>query len=248
MSDQLLMIIFSTFLISLSSFVGIATLAINQRWLRTISLLLVALSAGTFLGETFIHLLPQANQNLSTQSVYIGVLAAYTFFLIVESILHWHHCHLGNCDHHTIGYMNLLGDSVHNFIDGLIIAATFLIQPQLGLITVVAVALHEIPQELSDFGVLIYSGFKIKKALLLNFLVSLMVVVGGVVGWLLAGRVAILVNYLVPFAAGGFLYLATSDLIPQIKQEKNLKQAILNLGFFLLGIMIMLWLNWLPGD
>ena len=135
--------------------------------------------------------------------------------------------------------MNLVGDGVHNFIDGLIIAATFLIDIRLGITTSIAIALHEIPQEIGDFGVLIYAGFKRAKALILNFLVALIAMAGAIVGYFLSFYVENLIVYLLPFAAGGFLYISTSDLIPEIRKERDIKKSFVSFAFFLLGILIM---------
>jgi len=160
-------------------------------------------------------------------------------FYLIEKIFHWRHCHQDHCDVHTFGYVNLIGDSIHNFIDGLIIAATFLVDVRLGITTSLAIALHEIPQEIGDFGVLLYAGFERMKALVLNFLVALTVVAGGIVGYFLSFRLEGLLVYLLPLAAGGFLYISTSDLIPEIRKETNLKKSLLSFTFFIIGILIM---------
>lgn len=144
---------------------------------------------------------------------------------------------------HSFGYMNLIGDGVHNFIDGLIIAAAFLLNIKLGLVTTLAVALHEIPQEIGDFGVLLYSGWKKKKALIANFLTALTVVAGGLFGYFLAGKIDNLILFLMPFAAGGFLYIAASDLMPEIRKEPSLKKSLASFLIFLLGVLFMFLLK-----
>lgn len=135
--------------------------------------------------------------------------------------------------------MNLFGDSVHNFIDGLIIAATFLVDINLGIVTAIAIGLHEVPQEIGDFGVLVYAGFKKKKALILNFLVASTVILGGIVGFFLAEQIEGSIQFLIPFAAGGFIYIAASDLLPEVRKEKNLVKSLTSFGFFLIGFAIM---------
>jgi zinc and cadmium transporter len=135
--------------------------------------------------------------------------------------------------------MNLLGDGVHNFLDGLIIAAAFLTSPELGWVTTLAVALHEIPQEISDFGVLLHAGWSKKKALIANYSVAAMAIAGGIVGYLLIGEVEALELLLVPFAAGGFLYIAASDLLPELRREKNQTRAWISFAIFLLGVGLM---------
>ncbi|MBD3249438.1 hypothetical protein GF336_05315 [Candidatus Woesearchaeota archaeon] len=140
---------------------------------------------------------------------------------MIEKFLHWHHCHKGKCDIHTFTYMNLIGDGVHNFIDGLIIAASFSVDISFGVITTIAVIAHEIPQEIGDFGVLVYGGFGRLKALAFNFLSAVTAIIGAVIGYLISGSVEGFVPFLLPFAAGGFIYIAASDLVPELHKESD---------------------------
>ena len=234
----LIYIIIASFLISVGALVGIFTLAMQEKKLNKILLLLVSLSAGALMGGAFIHLLPEASEKLEGISIYGTVLLSFITFFFIEKLFHWRHCHKGKCDVHTFGYMNLCGDAVHNFIDGLILAATFIADIRLGIITTLAIALHEIPQEIGDFGVLLYAGFKKEKALLANFLVALTVVLGGVVGYFLSFLESYFI-YLLPFAAGGFIYIAASDLMPEIRKEQSLKKSLASFGVFLIGVLIM---------
>jgi zinc and cadmium transporter len=135
--------------------------------------------------------------------------------------------------------MSLIGDSIHNFIDGLIIAATFLVDIKLGITTAIAIGFHEIPQEIGDFAVLLYAGVKKGRALALNFLVALTIVIGGIAGYFLALRAENLITYFLPLAAGGFLYVSTSDLIPEIRKEKDIKKSLISFTVFFLGLGIM---------
>jgi zinc and cadmium transporter len=167
------------------------------------------------------------------------VLVSFAFFFFLEKLFHWRHCHDGNCKVHSFGYMNLLGDGFHNFIDGLVIAAAFLIDLKLGVVTTLIIALHEIPQEIGDFGVLVYAGFKKKTALIVNYLVALSVVLGGVAGYFASFAIHGIIPYLLPFAAGGFIYIAASDLIPEIKKEARLNRSIASFLVFVLGIALM---------
>jgi len=221
----LLYIIISSLSISLIVFVAVFFLLVKKRIINKILLFLISLSAGTLMGGAFIHLLPEAADKLSVDDLSLFVLGAFILFFLVEKLLHWRHCHKENCDIHSFGYMNLIGDSVHNFIDGLIIAATFLTDINLGITATIAIAAHEIPQEIGDFGVLLYSGFSKTKALIANFGVALFSIVGGIVGYLLSFNVENLTTYLLPIAAGGFIYIATSDLIPEIRKEKEIKKS-----------------------
>lgn len=229
----------STFIISLISFIGIFTLALKEKLLDKIILLLVSLSAGALMGGAFLHLLPESVELREGLDVFLFVLVGFALFFLIEKVLHWRHCHKGECKVHTFTYMNLIGDSIHNFIDGLIMATSFVISIPLGMTTTMAIALHEIPQEIGDFGVLIYGGFTKKKALVLNFLTALTAVLGGLIGFFISNMVENVKLFILPFAAGGFLYIAASDLIPEIRKETSLKKSMICFGIFILGIFIM---------
>ncbi len=235
----LVYIVITTFLISSVSLIGIFTLALKKEFLEKILLFLVSLSAGTLMGGAFLHLMPEAAEKLSITTLFSLVLFSFIIFYFIEEIFHWRHCHDAKCKVHTFGYLNLIGDSVHNFIDGLIIAATFLIDIRLGITTALAITFHEIPQEIGDFGVLLYAGFKKSRALFFNFLVALTAIMGGIIGYFLSFSLENFTAYLLPFAAGGFLYISTSDLIPEIRKETNLKKSLISFSFFLIGILIM---------
>ena len=179
-------IIIASFLISSGALIGIFSLAARKETLKKILLYLVSLSAGTLMGGAFLHLMPESLESLSATAVFSIVLLSFIIFYLIEKLLRWRHCHDEDCEDHTFGYMNLVGDGIHNFIDGLIIAATFLIDIRLGITTSIAIAFHEIPQEIGDFGVLIYAGFKRARALTLNFLIALIAMVGGIAGYFLS--------------------------------------------------------------
>jgi len=232
-------IVIACLLISSGALVGVFSLAMAKESVKKILLFLVGLSAGTLMGGAFLHLLPEALKEMQINNVFGILLLAFIIFFCIEKVFHWRHCHDEECNVHSFGPMNLIGDSVHNFIDVLIIAATFLADVRLGIATSLAIAVHEIPQEIGDFGVLIYAGYQRGKALAMNFLVALTVVAGGIVGFFLSSSIDNLTSYLLPFAAGGFLYISTSDLIPEIRGEKNIKKSIFSFVFFLIGILIM---------
>jgi zinc and cadmium transporter len=232
-------IVIACLLISSGALVGVFSLAAKKESLQKVLLFLVGLSAGTLMGGAFLHLLPEALEEMEIKEIFGILLLAFAIFFCVEKILHWRHCHKEECEVHSFGPINLIGDSVHNFIDGLIIAATFLVDIRLGITTALAIALHEIPQEIGDFGVLLYAGYQKGKALLFNFLVSLTVVLGGIAGFFLSSHIDNMTAYLLPFAAGGFLYISVSDLIPEIRKEADLKKSLLSFVFFLIGILIM---------
>jgi len=243
--EALILIIITTFLIALIAFIGIFTLSLKDVLLNKILLILVSLSAGALMGGAFLHLLPEAVEEADGSDIFLFVLVGFILFFVMEKVLHWRHCHKGKCDVHTFHYMNLIGDAVHNFIDGLIIAASFVVSIPLGLTTTVAIAAHEIPQEIGDFGVLVYGGFNKKKALVLNFCVALLIMAGGITGYFLSQFIEHSVVYLLPFAAGGFIYISATDLVPEIKKELDVKKYTATLIVFILGILIMWFIKFI---
>ena len=236
---ELAYILLATFIVSLISFVGVITLAFKDKILNKILLILIGLSAGALMGGAFLHLLPESVENSTGLDVYLLVLVGFIIFFLIEKVLHWRHCHKGECDVHTFRYMNLIGDSIHNFIDGLIMAASFVLSIPLGITTTIAIATHEIPQEIGDFGVLIYGGFSKKKAIILNFCVALTAVAGGIIGYFISNRIEHIVLYILPFAAGGFIYIAATDLVPEIRKELDMKKYMVTLFVFICGILLM---------
>jgi len=243
--ETVFLIFGSTFLISFIAFVGMFTLFLKEKILEEVLLILVSLSAGALMGGAFLHLLPETVEKTIEIDIFLWLLGGFTLFFLIEKVLHWHHCH--RVRHvHTLGYMNLIGDAIHNFTDGLIIAASFITNFHLGIVTTLAIAFHEIPQEIGDFGVLLYSGFKKSKALVLNFLAALTVVFGGIAGYFISTYIEQFTIFLLPIAAGGFIYIASSDLIPEIRKEENLKKSLLTFTTFLIGILIM-WVARLLG-
>lgn len=236
----LFIIIASTFAITFCVWAAVLFIFFKKEIVSKITIFLVSLSAGALMGGAFLHLLPEASKDTAPEKIFGIFLASFVIFFLIEKILHWRHCHkITKCTIHTFGHMNLIGDSVHNFIDGLIIASTFMVDVQLGIATTLAVAIHEIPQEIGDYGVLIHAGFKEGKALILNYTVALTVVFGGIVGYLAFSELRTALLYLLPFAAGGFVYIAASDLMPEIRKETNLIRSLGTFSIFVLGILLM---------
>lgn len=235
----LLWIIGSTLIISLLSLAGVFTLALKEKVLNQVLLLLVGFSAGALAGGAFLHLLPESLEELKAGETFVYALTGFTLFFLLERIFYWRHCHEGHCDIHAFSYLNLFGDGLHNFIDGLVIAASFIGGIPLGIATSIAVASHEIPQEIGDFGVLVYGGFSKGRALFYNLLSALMAVAGGVIGYFLATIISGLSAPLLPLTAGGFIYIAASDLIPELHKEKNANKSNLAFVLFILGILFM---------
>jgi zinc and cadmium transporter len=246
-----LWIILITFLISLISFVGAAILFLKEEILDKTLLILVAFSAGALIGGAFLHLIPETIsivgvEGSSVLKAFLYLILGFSAFFVLEHFFKWHHHHAK--DHPKImpfSYLILFSGGVHNFINGLIVAASFIVAFPVGMVTALAVALHEIPQEIGDFGILVYGGFKKVKALFLNFLSAITIVFGGVTGFLLSERIGDSIVFLLPFAAGGFIYVAASDLIPEIKKEGNFKKSAIHFLVFLSGISLMLLIKFI---
>ena len=232
----------STFIVSIISLIGIFSLALNEKLLKNILFLLVGFAAGALIGGAFLHLIPGAMEGLDSQRIFLYLILGFVLFFVLEKYFYWRHCHKGICDIHTFTYMNLFGDGLHNFMDGIIIAAAFNSSIKLGIITTLAVIFHEIPQELGDFGVLVYGGFKKSKALFYNFLCALTAIVGALVGYALINIMENITPILMSITAGGFIYIAASDLIPELRKDSGqVKRSNFALLFFIFGIIFM-WL------
>ncbi|MEM4263936.1 MAG: ZIP family metal transporter [Candidatus Woesearchaeota archaeon] len=240
----------ATVIVSLLSFVGVVTLVLKRKLLESVVLVLVSFAAGALLGGAFFHLLPEALEEGGP--VWFMLILGILVFFIIEIYMYWYHCHAGHIHKHghkhkcpikPMGYLNLIGDGIHNFVDGMIVASSFMVNFELGIITTIAVIFHEIPQELGDFGVLIYSGFKRGKALFFNFISALSAILGVVATYFFAESFQGVTHYLVPFAAGGFIYIAMTDLMAELKEEENLKKITLQLLILLFGIALMLGLK-----
>ena len=239
--ETLLLIIIATILDGLVALIGAITLWLKAKTVDKLLLLLVAFSAGALIAGAFFHIIPEAlEEGTEPLNLFIVVLVGFCLFFLFEKFLYWHHCHKEKCEVHPYTYLILFGDGIHNFIDGLIIAAAFLVDASFGAVTTFMIISHEVPQELGDFGALVYGGMKKGKALLYNFISQLTCVLGGIVGFFLGTTVQPFVPFILPFAAGGFLYIGASDLIPQLHNEKNLGKSILSFVFFLLGALLML--------
>ncbi len=232
----------AVFIVSLVSLISISMLSLSETLLKRIVYYLMSFAAGGLLGDAFIHLLPEAAEEYGfTLQISLSVLAGILISFLVEKYIHWRHCHYFNeASHpHRFAMMNLWGDGVHNFIDGLIIGGSFLTSIPLGISTTIAIVLHEIPQEIGDFGILIYSGIKRGRALFLNFITSLSAFLGVIVALTLTSRIDNLTQFLVPFAAGSFIYISCSDLIPELHKEERTGRSLLQFLVFLGGISVM---------
>ena len=234
----LILILASTFLVSTISIIGILFLVLRKKLLDKILLMLVSFASGSLLGGAFLHLIPEALFPYD-ESVFIVILVGIIVFFLLEKSL-WKHCHKKECPIHPFAYLNLVGDGIHNFIDGVIIAASFLVSIPLGTATTMAVISHEIPQEIGDFGILVYGGISKNKALFYNFLTAITAIVGATFTYVFS-EFEFIPNmaYLLAFAAGNFIYIATTDLIPELRKERNLTISLAQFILLLLGITFM---------
>jgi zinc and cadmium transporter len=236
----------SVLAISLLSLCGIAVVWISDAKLKKLFVYMVSFAVGGLFGDVFIHLMPEiAEKTGFTVSVALVILAGILSSFIIERFLQWRHCHVPTSKEHphSFAYMSLFGDSVHNLIDGLIVGGSYIVSIPLGVATTIAVVFHEIPQEIGDFGVLIYGGFDKRKALTFNFLTALTAVIGLIIAFVLGSSIEGFVPLLVPFAAGNFIYIAGSDLIPELRKDTpEPKKSALQLGALLMGVVPMLLL------
>jgi len=233
-------------IVSLVSFVGVLALVFTKKDLEKILLILVAFSTGALTGDATVHLLPEAVEESGglTMLISISFLAGILLFFVLEKFLRWRHCHDLECREHSkhLGTMNLIGDGVHNFIDGVLIGSSFLVSIPLGVTTTVAVVLHEIPQELGDFGVIVHSGYTKLQAALFNFYSATTAIIGTIGALILGSKIESFTGVLVPLTAGGFIYIALSGLVPELHKEEDGKRSFVQFIFILFGIGIMVFL------
>ena len=233
----------SVFAVSIISLIGVLFLSVKQAKLQGILLYLVSFAAGALFGDTFIHLLHEAfNKMADNFFLPLYVLSGIFLFFVVEKVIRWRHCHIleHKQHYHPLAAINLIGDGIHNFIDGILIGASFAVSLPLGLATSLAVILHEIPHEIGNFAVLVHAGLPVKKALLYNFLSALTAILGTVLALLIGQRVAGFSLLMVPLAAGGFIYIAGSDLIPELHHDQGLANSLKQFLALLLGVGVML--------
>lgn len=237
----------SVLVVSVLSLVGIGLLFIGERLLQRGLLYFVGFSTGAILGDVFLHMLPELAEGAPDFATLMPViLVGILFSFVVEKIIHWHHCHLlpedhdhHDAHHHPVGYLCLIGDGIHNFVDGVLIAGSYLVSTEIGIATTVAVMLHEIPQEIGDFAVLMHSGFSRRSAILWNLLSAVTAVLGAVFVLIGSTAIASMNVYLLPFAAGNLLYIAGSDLIPELHKHTGLRQGIGQLLVMMCGMGFM---------
>jgi zinc and cadmium transporter len=245
----LLLILLATISVGLISLIGIIFFMAKTDTSK-MTFYFVSLASGTMLGSAFLHLIPEALEN-HPANVFPIVCAGVFVFFILEKFLIWRHCHTHEhaaaAQRPTAARMVIIGDTVHNFLDGAIIASSFLVSHTVGLSVTAAIILHEIPQELGDFGVLVHGGYSPKQALLLNALTATSAVLGALLGYCFLEALPVLQAYVVPAAAGGFLYIALADLIPQLHEQVDLKNTVRQIGLLATGFGVMWFLKHVQG-
>ncbi len=236
----------SVLIVSLVSVLGAFALSIRTKILKKYLTLFISLAIGALLGDVFIHIIPEAFENSHSHNTgLLFVIGIFGFFLL-EKYLHWHHHEDDSNEEnhiHPVGKLVLFSDGMHNLLDGIIIGASFLVSIPLGIATTIAVILHEIPQEIGDFAVLIHSGYSKAKALWLNFASAIMAFLGLILVFILGEVSEHLIEYIVPIAGGGFIYIALADLIPELHKSKKTKNIILQSLFLIIGVLLMLALT-----
>lgn len=238
----------SVFIVSIVSLIGLITFSMNAKKLNAWLIYLVSFSAGALFGDAFLHLLPEVMKQNEFRIATSGfILFGIFLFFVTEKIIHFQHYHShGKKGHvHSFAIMNLIGDGFHNFLDGLIIGASYIISIPVGTATTIAVVLHEIPQEIGDFGVLLHGGFSKTRAMFFNFLSAVFAIFGAFVSLIVSSYVENIQVFIVPMAIGGFIYIAGSNLIPELHKEFTVKKAIIELLTFALGIFVMVALLWM---
>jgi zinc and cadmium transporter len=233
---MLIWIVCSALAMSLIAWIGLLVLALNESQLQKVLLPLVAYSAGALMGGSLLHLLPEALARTEAHTAtFLWVLLGFSLFFLMEQFLNWHHHHAVPARHTTpVTYLILAADALHNFIGGLTIAGSFLVSVHVGVVTWIAAAAHEIPQELGDFGILLHGGWAKRRALVFNFMSALTVFPGALLAYAMSAAVD--TTFLLSFAAGNFVYIAASDLIPEVKHQEHFRDSVVHFLAFSGGV------------
>lgn len=230
----------SVIAVGLVSLVGVFVLSLEEKFLKKYIFFFISLAVGALMGDAFIHLIPESIEVFQAPGVVgILVIAGIIGFLILEKYIHWHHHGEDESKPHAVGKLVLFSDGVHNVTDGVAIGVSFLISVPLGIATTIAVILHEIPQEIGDFSVLLHSGYTRSRALWFNFLSALTAILGLFIAWILGQAGQGFMAWILPVTAGGFIYIAIADLIPELHKTKELKHSFLQIIGLLIGVLAM---------
>ena len=229
--------------VSLTSLIGIVFIWYKTIQIESLLLYLVALAAGTFFGDIFFHIIPEIGHQYGVidASLWLWIIWGLLIGIVLEKAIRRHHCHHPETHIHPIGQMNIIGEIVHNLIDGMLIGASFMISVEVGIATSIAVLLHEIPQEIWDFGILLHAWYSKTQALVVNFAVSLVAIVWCIFAWKLGQEIASVTLYILALAIGLFIYIAGSDLIPEMHRESDSRKSFLQVMMFILWV----WLMWM---
>ena len=233
----------SVLFVSVISLIGVFVLSLREEFLKRYIFIFISLAVGALLGDAFIHLIPEAFESVANPPLTsILVITGICIFFILEKFLHWHHHGEDESELliHPVGKLVLFSDGIHNLIDGVIIGISFIVSIPVGIATTIAVILHEIPQEVGDFTVLLHSGYDKKRALWLNFLSALTAILGVFIAFILREAGNGFVMYILPIAAGGFIYIAVADLIPELHKTKEIKYSLLQIIAVFAGVLAML--------
>lgn len=241
--DNLIIIVVFGLLMSVVSLSGGVIMLFKKQVQSKLLLPLVAFSAGSLIGGAFFMMIPEGLHHFGNVKVFFLILVlGFSLFFALEQFLHYHHCKKAESDcRKPMSYLILIGDGLHNLIGGLSISALFLIDFKLGLIAWLGAVFHEIPQELGDFAALVHSGWEKKKAVTYNLLSSFTFLIGGLITYFVSDKIDI--SFLIPFAAGNFLYIGATDLIPEVNKHTTLKNNIVHFLSFLMGIALLFVLS-----
>lgn len=237
-------VLVSVFVVSALSLVFAIPFLLKKKISPELLLFLLSISVGVLLSTVFFDFLPEALQHNDGFGTAIYVLLGFLVMFVLEKLVHFHHSKKfeeADCGHghaYSLAPVNLIGDGIHNFIDGIVIAGSYAVSITVGIAATIAIIFHEIPQEIADFGVLLYSGLSKKKAVLFNFLSATTAIIGAIIGLFLVGNLEGFTEFIIPFAAGNFIYIAASNLVPQLHRQCKLKHTILHVFAIILGIAI----------
>lgn len=249
------LIVLATVAVSAVSLIGILALSLNERLLNRALVILIALAAGALIGDSVIHLIPEAFEGIGDERSFgLAVISGIVLFFVLERYLRWHHAHHGSEEEHEgheryeegphnptahLAPLVIVADGLHNFIDGIAIAASFVVSVPLGVATTVAIFLHEIPQEIADFALLIHAGYSRAKAVLFNFLSGLTAIIGALAFLLISDSLEGATFFATALTAGAFIYIAIADIVPELHKERHAGKIALQLLGLLGGIALM---------
>jgi zinc and cadmium transporter len=251
---NILYIFISVIIVSLISIIVAIPFLIKKKMSDKTLLFLLSISVGVLLSTVFVNFLPEiflhvgehsGHEHQNTLILSLTILLGFLVMFIIEKFVHYHHekkCEDGNCGHghaYNLAPVNLIGDGIHNFIDGLVIAGAYAVNITLGIATTISIIFHEVPQEIADMGVLLYSGMSKKKALCFNFLSAATAILGAIFGIFISTKIEGFTQFIIPFAAGNFVYIAATNLLPQLHRHCKLKESFLHLLAILIGVGIM---------